>query len=103
MKALDSGKVGGAGLDVFVEEPVKDIPNSKLVNHPKVTATPHLGASTGEAQEKVAKEIAHQILAVAAGNSFAGTINAPALSCAFDSVAQPCTCPYDQRSTISLL
>lgn len=47
LRALDSGLVAQAALDVFCEEPPKD---SKLVQHPYVTATPHLGASTKEAQ-----------------------------------------------------
>lgn len=53
LQALDSGKVAGAGIDVFVEEPTK---NQKLVNHQKVSVTPHIGASTKEAQIRVAKE-----------------------------------------------
>mmetsp|Transcript_6894 Transcript_6894/g.19505 ORF Transcript_6894/g.19505 Transcript_6894/m.19505 type:complete len:557 (+) Transcript_6894:166-1836(+) len=102
--ALESGKVGGAGLDVFVEEPPKDIPGNKLVNHPKCTVTPHLGASTQEAQSKVAQEIANQFLAISRGESSAGTINAPALSCAFDSEAKPwLTLAYSMGSIIGQL
>lgn len=53
LEALNSGKVAGAGIDVFVEEPTKNI---ELVSHPKVSATPHIGASTGEAQERIGDE-----------------------------------------------
>ena len=53
LDALNSGKVAGAGIDVFEEEPTK---NSALVNHPKVSCTPHIGASTGEAQERIGDE-----------------------------------------------
>lgn len=53
LAALNSGKVAGAGIDVFEEEPTK---NQELVNHPKVSATPHIGASTDEAQERIGNE-----------------------------------------------
>lgn len=53
LDALNSGKVAGAGIDVFVEEPTK---NEALVNHPRVSCTPHVGASTGEAQERIGGE-----------------------------------------------
>ncbi len=53
LDALNSGKVSGAGIDVFEEEPTK---NLELINHPKVSATPHIGASTSEAQERIGDE-----------------------------------------------
>lgn len=53
LEALNSGKVAGAGIDVFEEEPTKNI---ELVSHPKVSATPHIGASTDEAQERIGVE-----------------------------------------------
>ena len=53
LDALNSGKVAGAGIDVFEEEPTK---NLELINHPKVSCTPHIGASTGEAQERIGDE-----------------------------------------------
>ncbi|HYV92284.1 MAG TPA: D-2-hydroxyacid dehydrogenase [Chitinophagales bacterium] len=56
---LDSGKVAFAGLDVYEEEPTK---NSLLLNHPKVSLTPHIGASTKEAQERIGKEIVEIIM-----------------------------------------
>jgi len=87
--AIDAGQVGGAGIDVFVEEPPKDIAGSRLINHPKVVATPHLGASTEEAQDKVADELVSQVLAVTKGKSYAGVLNAPALTCSLNSFAQP--------------
>ena len=59
LNALESGKVRSAGLDVFVGEPN---PRTDLLNHKNVSATPHIGASTVEAQIKIGKELAQQIL-----------------------------------------
>lgn len=77
LAALDSGHCGGAGLDVFIEEPPK---NTKLIAHPKVVCTPHLGANTKEAQLRVAQEIAEQFVALTKGQSVPGVVNAPSLS-----------------------
>jgi D-3-phosphoglycerate dehydrogenase len=54
LEALNSGKIAGVGIDVFPEEPTK---NMELVNHERVSVTPHIGASTKEAQEKIGREI----------------------------------------------
>lgn len=54
LDALDSGKVAGAALDVFVEEPTK---NERICAHEKISLTPHIGASTVEAQERIGEEI----------------------------------------------
>jgi D-3-phosphoglycerate dehydrogenase len=54
IKALDSGKVAAAALDVFAEEPTK---NEVIYTHPKISLTPHIGASTAEAQERIGEEI----------------------------------------------
>ena len=59
LKALNSKKVAAAGLDVYNEEPPL---NKELIMHEKVTFTPHLGASTIEAQENVGIEVAEQIV-----------------------------------------
>ena len=72
--ALDSGRLGGAALDVFAEEPAQDNP---LVRHPRVLATPHLGASTQEAQERVAVDIATEALKVLRGQPSQAAVNAP--------------------------
>ena len=58
LAALDSGKVYGAGLDVFAEEPAK---NAALYSHPHVSCTPHVGASTVEAQKRIGQEIVNII------------------------------------------
>ena len=52
--ALDSGKLAGAGLDVYQEEPCK---NERLLHHPKVSLTPHIGGTTKEAQDRIGDEI----------------------------------------------
>jgi D-3-phosphoglycerate dehydrogenase len=57
--ALNSGKVAFAGLDVFDNEPT---PRQDLLNHPKVSLTPHIGASTNEAQERIGTELANLII-----------------------------------------
>ena len=54
LDALDSGKISGAGIDVFEVEPNT---NEALVNHPRVSCTPHIGASTMEAQERIGDEV----------------------------------------------
>lgn len=54
LRALDSGKAAGAALDVFAEEPVKNV---AVYHHPKISLTPHIGASTKEAQERVGAEV----------------------------------------------
>ncbi|XP_078438269.1 D-3-phosphoglycerate dehydrogenase 3, chloroplastic-like [Wolffia australiana] len=75
LRALNNGTVAQAALDVFTEEPPsKDNP---LVQHPNVTATPHLGASTVEAQEGVAIEIAEAVVGALNGELAATAVNAP--------------------------
>lgn len=58
LDALNSGKVAGAGIDVFAKEPTA---NEALVNHPNVSVTPHIGASTEEAQTRIGDEVASTI------------------------------------------
>lgn len=76
VRGLDSGQIGGAGFDVFVQEP----PGlTDLVKHPNVVASPHLGASTGEAQIRVAVEISEQVIAYLVHGTVANSVNVPAV------------------------
>ncbi|XP_023288435.1 D-3-phosphoglycerate dehydrogenase [Orussus abietinus] len=85
LNSIKSGHCGGAAMDVFVEEPPKDPITLELIRHPKVIATPHLGASTSEAQQRVAVEIAEQFLALSGKSekyAVTGIVNAPILAAA---------------------
>lgn len=75
VRALDAGIVAQAALDVFTKEP--PAADSKLVLHENVTVTPHLGASTVEAQEGVAIEIAEAVTGALKGELAASAVNAP--------------------------
>jgi len=75
--ALESGHLAGAGFDVFEIEPPTDSP---LLSAPNTLLTPHLGASTAEAQVLVAEEVAGQVLDVLEGRSARYAVNAPLLT-----------------------
>ncbi len=75
--ALHAGKVGGAGIDVYNTEPPTGSP---LLDAPNTLLTPHLGASTAEAQVAVAEEVAEQILDVLDGRPARYAVNAPLLT-----------------------
>jgi D-3-phosphoglycerate dehydrogenase len=75
--ALTNGTLAGAGVDVFEHEPPVDSP---LLDAPNTLLTPHLGASTAEAQVAVAEEIADQVIDVLAGRSARYAVNAPLLT-----------------------
>lgn len=76
-EALRSGKVAGAAIDVFTKEPPP--PDHPLRSAPNAILTPHLGASTTEAQERVAVDVAEQIVEVLAGRPARYAVNAPSL------------------------
>jgi D-3-phosphoglycerate dehydrogenase len=77
LEALEDGRVGGAALDVFEQEPPP--PDHPLFGSPKVVVTPHLGASTVEAQAKVSTEIAEQVADALLGREVRNAVNLPSL------------------------
>ncbi|TFH26178.1 MAG: phosphoglycerate dehydrogenase [Myxococcales bacterium] len=77
-RAIESGRIAGAALDVFTEEP--PAPNHPLLALSQVIATPHLGASTGEAQLNVAIAIAEQVRDFLVHGSVVSAVNLPSLS-----------------------
>lgn len=86
LEALESGRVAGAALDVFEEEPPK---NEILIRHPKVVATPHLGASTEEAQQGVAREIAVSVRDYLLGRGVRNAVNIPCLDPEIHKLLEP--------------
>ena len=84
--AIKSGKVAGAAIDVYEQEPPKDSP---LLGVDAVVMTPHLGASTQEAQESVGVEVAEQIADVLAGGTIRNAVNMPTIDAKVLAVLQP--------------
>jgi D-3-phosphoglycerate dehydrogenase len=78
LKLLDEGHLAGAALDTFTTEPLPA--DSPLRNHPKLILTPHLGASTSEAQQAVSTILARQIVDFIATGAVAGCVNLPPLT-----------------------
>ncbi|MGC5324508.1 phosphoglycerate dehydrogenase [Brevibacillus sp. SYSU BS000544] len=75
-EAILTGKVAGAALDVFEQEPPVDNP---LIGLPQVVVTPHLGASTVEAQENVAIDVSEELLKILRGEAFKNAVNLPSI------------------------
>ncbi len=76
LKALDSGRIAGAALDVLEEE---DLSRNPLVKHPRVVLTPHLGASTIEAQDQVTHAIVRQVISVLKDGVVRNAVNMTAI------------------------
>jgi len=76
-EALDSGKVGGAALDVFAQEPVTQHP--LFSGYDNVVVTPHLGASTAEAQDRAGIQAAEQVVAALTGDVVTNAVNIPTI------------------------
>lgn len=76
--ALDSGKVAGAALDVFPSEPITDYP--LFDGYDNVVVTPHLGASTAEAQDRAGVQTAEQVIAALTGGTVTTAVNIPAIA-----------------------
>lgn len=78
LASLESGHLGGAAVDVFTSEPpAVDSTAAKLIAHPRAVATPHLGASTVEAQENVSIDVCEQVLQILGGALPRSAVNAP--------------------------
>ena len=92
LAALESGHLAGVAVDVFTTEPPAKDPESsaaKLVAHPRCIATPHLGASTVEAQENVSIDVCEQVLQILAGDQPRSAVNAPLILPAEYKTLQP--------------
>ena len=76
LEVLNSGHLGGAGLDVYTKEPPED---RALVEHPKVLCLPHLGASSHEAQRNVSIDACHNIIDYLLGRELRGAVNVPGI------------------------
>lgn len=88
LAALESGHVAGAALDVFTEEP-PGAPLATLLRHPHVVVTPHIAASTGEAQEKVAVQVVEGVIDALAGRPVLTSVNAGAIRAGGQPEARP--------------
>ena len=77
LAALDSGRVAGAAVDVWSEEPPVSDLVKRLIAHPRVVGTPHLGANTSEAQVNVAVDVAREIAAFRDGELVEHAVNIP--------------------------
>lgn len=78
LSALEAGTIAGAGIDVWTSEPPEpDSSATRLIAHPKVVATPHLGASTKEAQENVSIDVCEQVVSILSGELPRSAVNAP--------------------------
>jgi D-3-phosphoglycerate dehydrogenase / 2-oxoglutarate reductase len=86
LAALDAGTLAGAALDVFEKEPPE---NSRLLEHPRVVLTPHIGGSTEESQLRVSVEIAEEVLAVLEGRPARFAVNAPFVPPALAPILRP--------------
>ncbi|MFT8318496.1 MAG: phosphoglycerate dehydrogenase [Sporolactobacillus sp.] len=86
IEAVNSGQVAGAAIDVFEQEPPE---NTDLIHNPKIIVTPHLGASTTEAQEKVAQSVSEEIVDIFTTGGVQHAINLPRISAAVQQKIQP--------------
>ncbi|MCW9707126.1 phosphoglycerate dehydrogenase [Fodinibius salsisoli] len=87
-KLIDEGYVAGIALDVYSQEPPSE-ELCEILKHPNIISTPHLGASTEEAQEKVAVQIAHQMADALEEKSFKGSLNGKSISLITNKEVQP--------------
>eukprot|EP00752_Nemacystus_decipiens_P004428 g4041.t2 len=88
LKALNSGKVASAALDVYSSEPPPES-SRELLQHPRLVCTPHLGASTEEAQVNVARDVAVQMCDTLEGKAYTGVVNVSYMAVANEPAMQP--------------
>ncbi len=101
LNALNENRLAGVALDVFSQEPIRDnVILKQLLNHERVIATPHLGASTEEAQIGVATDVAEQIVSVLHGNFPRAAVNAPLILPETLQVLQPYMCLVEQMGRL---
>ena len=86
-RAIEEGRVAGAAIDVFSQEPPPA--DSVLLKNDRILVTPHLGASTAEAQERVAIDVAEQIISILKGEPALYAVNAPLIPAETMSVIAP--------------
>lgn len=86
LDALDTGQLAGAALDVFDQEPTK---NERLLKHPAVVLTPHIGGSTAEAATRVSLEVAGEVLSVLEGKPARFAVNAPMVPASLAQILHP--------------
>jgi len=87
IEAIDAGIVAGAAFDVFEVEPPQ--PDHPFLTHPKIIVTPHLGASTIEAQENVAIDVSEQVLNILREEPFMNAVNMPPIPAEVRRILQP--------------
>lgn len=97
VRAIQAGHVAGAALDVFEKEPVAD---PELLQNPNIIVTPHLGASTVEAQEKVAEEVSAEIIEIFETQSIKNAVNMPQMSGETQAKLQPYLLLGDQMGQL---
>ena len=97
VRAIQAGHVAGAALDVFEKEPVADV---ELLQNPNIIVTPHLGASTVEAQEKVAQEVSAEIIEIFEKQSIQNAVNMPQMSGETQAKLQPYLLLGDQMGQL---
>lgn len=95
--AVNSGHVAGAAIDVFEHEPPE---NTELTHHPNIIVTPHLGASTEEAQEKVAQSVSEEIVGILTTGAVQHALNLPHISATVQQKIKPYLVLSEQMSEL---
>jgi len=90
-EAIEGERIAGAALDVYTSEPPQSEAEKALLQHPRVLAVPHLGASTEEAQEQVALDAAKELVTALRGGEVRNALNAPGFDRALPEALRPYT------------